>query len=253
MAKTEGIRGLFKGVAAPLVSLTVVNTIGFSTYGQMRRLIEERNRVHGRPSALTPIQYGYSGLGVGFVVGAFSTPFEMVKVRTQMDNISGKRFNGSTGCISYLVKRHGITSLYTGLGINCSKEMVFYFVYFGIYQNMKDLLKQSFPSVPFPLAVAGSGALSGMCAWLSCFPLDVIKSRIQANKALKLTNGPLGVQPLVPGHGQSSLAIARTVLRSHGVRGFYKGAGTCAVRALLVSSTRFSAYEMTLKLFEKID
>jgi hypothetical protein len=62
-----------------------------------------------------------------------STPFEMVKVQSQLDNLNQKRFRGSLQCAGYLIKHYGVLSLYTGSTVNIIREVVFGSVYFGSY------------------------------------------------------------------------------------------------------------------------
>lgn len=91
------------------------------------------------------------------------------------------------------------------------------------------------------------GGIAGIATWASVFPLDVIKTRIQAQT-------PGGISPSMrPQHTQSLLRpaqaqgrilgafeIAREAYRLEGLRVFYRGLGICSVRAFVVNAVQVS-------------
>jgi hypothetical protein len=88
IAREVGLRGLYAGVGSPLLSLVILNTMGFSTFAAFARLLgcDTTN------SALSPgargfeprlmLAGGLSGLCASFV----STPFELLKVQVQVQD-----------------------------------------------------------------------------------------------------------------------------------------------------------------------
>lgn len=61
-----------------------------------------------------------------------STPFEMVKIQSQLDNVTNSsRFKGSWQCGKFLTRNYGVSSLFTGMSVNVLREMTFGAVYFG--------------------------------------------------------------------------------------------------------------------------
>lgn len=84
------------------------------------------------------------------------------------------------------------------------------------------------------ITVLGGGA-AGVCYWLSCYPIDVIKNRIMADDA---------VRPRYRG----MLDAARQIYAESGVRGFFRGFSPCAMRAVPANAACFLAYEGVMKL-----
>lgn len=81
-----------------------------------------------------------------------------------------------------------------------------------------------------------SGGLAGSLSWLCCYPLDVVKSRLQAQ-------GAGGAPPQY--HG--IMDCIRTSARQEGNKVFWRGLGPSLARAFLVNGAIFSAYELSLR------
>mmetsp|Transcript_5622 Transcript_5622/g.7865 ORF Transcript_5622/g.7865 Transcript_5622/m.7865 type:complete len:301 (+) Transcript_5622:104-1006(+) len=229
VAKHEGIAGLYKGLAPPLVSLTFLNSLSFGAYSQFKQTLSQNSQ-----QSHTLHHFLAGGL-TGISAGIFSTPFEMVKVRAQLDNVTTKRFKGSFDCAKHLIKENGIKSLYLGYSVNTVREFAFCSVYFGIYEKAKVYLTQNvFHNPSYGIALAGG--LSGMTAWFISFPLDCIKANIQGQH----------LPPGVSRSAKSSFSVAKELWMRNGIRAFYSGVGPSVARAFIVSSMRFSAYEFAL-------
>jgi solute carrier family 25 carnitine/acylcarnitine transporter 20/29 len=269
--RQEGLASFFKGLSSPLASLTFLNMMSFTVYGQLNLLLAKAllpwaDTPYRRP--LRTSSFFVAGAGVGAVAGLFSTPFEMVKVRMQLDSASGRvpRFTGSWHCARTLAREQGIRVLYTGFSVNFVREMTFCAAYFGTYELAKRALLGS--SILFPLnnsssaplsshsragiattteatlaqAVVGpkdhslgslaavqlAGGLAGMVGWLCSYPLDVVKSLVQSETGDRR---------------RGFFQHVRARWSSHGLAGFFSGIRPTLLRAFIVSGVRFSIYE----------
>ena len=89
------------------------------------------------------------------------------------------------------------------------------------------------------------GGIAGIATWASVFPLDVIKTRLQAQTAGTYLEGrPLSSQ----GNRQAlnTFEITRETYRAEGMKAFYRGLGVCSVRAFIVNAVQvrfFNALE----------
>jgi len=242
VAKNEGLRGFYKGVTSPLVSLTFLNSFAFGIYGELKREINHNFNADKKDlNNLPPYQYFLAGAFSGWLTGIFSTPFEMVKLQMQLDNVTMNRYKGSLHCANLLYKEKGFRAFYTGYTVNTVREIAFCGVYFGIYENTKNFIGENvigsgnhYSSIAIPLA----GGMSGVSAWFLSFPLDCIKANIQG-------------KPLTQKYkfGQ----VVQNIWKQRGISGFYSGLRPSLLRAFIVSSSRFTAYEVTFNLLtEKI-
>lgn len=241
IARTEGIASLYKGMTPPLISLSLLNTINFASYNFIRShdLIQAQRG--------WDIRNGVAGTMGAPIGSTISTVEHMLKTTMQLDNVSDKRYRGSLDCFKSLVRERGWSSLYTGHGVNTAREGLFLGTYFYTYEGIRFSLKNTLGSnsdgaIISQLAIPLAGGMSGAWAWFVSFPLDCIKTQIQGLPP-KLT-GSSGNKMVAIG----SWDVLRTLVRAKGWLGLYAGVTPSIARAFLVSSTRFSAYELVVWL-----
>jgi solute carrier family 25 carnitine/acylcarnitine transporter 20/29 len=241
----SGLIGYYRGVASPLLSLTILNTLNFSTYATTRSLIGIPTNFDITTAGID-LRIGLAGAAVGPLSALISTPFELVKTQMQLSarnfasspSYAGKRYENSVQAALHIGKTYGVQSLYRGYVVNTTREMVFLGMYFTVYEHVKSLLSMSSSGMSPSVAVPFAGGLAGAIGWLVSFPLDCIKSNIQgANLQSQAGGVPLRV---------NTVAAARELVRAKGFLGLYAGVVPSILRAFIVSSSRFSAYEATI-------
>lgn len=277
--RNEGIASVYKGVGPSLLSLSVVNTLSFTSYSYFRQ-----NVYHGQDR--WDINNALSGMMAAPAFGIITTPENFIKTQMQLDNVQNERvsvkplqtnqlyscsnghetlksrrgrFTSSLQCARTLVSSHGVSILYTGHIINTVRESAFVGTYFFCYEGYKedfcwlfnwienfvlssgnDNLNSSFSkSIAIPMA----GGFAGASAWAITFPLDCVRAGMQGQPIL-----PSSSQSTVQFQKQGSLQILKDLLQTKGFTGLYAGVTPSIVRAFLVSGSRFSAYEGALWL-----
>lgn len=248
--KESGIQGFYKGMAAPLLSLTILNTLNFSAYAKSRSWL-------GIPVTFDVMEVGLdmrtavAGSMVGPLSALISTPFELVKTQVQLSARNAAMqpggvthpFLSATGATAHILRTYGTDALYRGYSVNTAREMVFLGTYFSVYEHIKSFqLHNTGFSVSPSIAVPLAGGLAGALGWLVSFPLDCVKSNIQGVNLAIYSNQRV-----------NTVAVARDLIRSKGFLGLYSGVVPSILRAFLVSSSRFSAYEMTMWLLNDKD
>jgi solute carrier family 25 carnitine/acylcarnitine transporter 20/29 len=244
IAREEGPLGFYRGVASPLVALTILNTLNFSSYACFRQIYDVKDELIKESSVIPPKfewRVFLAGASVGPIASMISTPFELVKTQMVMRSrnrttSSPQERHSSIQQARTLVREYGVRSLYVAHGVNTCREVLFLGTYFTIYEHSKT--KMAAILDPFNIgtkwSIPVSGGLAGAVGWAVSFPLDCIKSNIQS---LPFTSG--GQVGLRPG----AIQVARTLLITKGVKGLYSGVLPSITRAFLVSATRFSVYE----------
>jgi len=207
----DGVLGLYRGIAAPLCALMVLNAQTFALYSWLKRQLKS-----------APL----SGFLCGFASSLVSTPFELIKVRVAV----GKSPNALRA-----FKDLG-RNLYHGHQINTLRECVFLSSYFTVYEHSRrswqTYLPASFLEVPC------SGALAGATGWILSYPLDCVKTHVQKQSF----NTP---QP--PWY----TILRDTIRIKGGLHALYSGLAPSIARACLTSATRFTAYEAALSLIRR--
>lgn len=98
------------------------------------------------------------------------------------------------------------------------------------------------------LKVLFCGGIAGIITWASVFPLDVVKTRLQAQPLIAHTATEVAdaqQRPLLPTSPTrlrtlNSLEIAQDAYRSEGLSVFFRGLGICSVRAFIVNAAQVS-------------
>jgi solute carrier family 25 carnitine/acylcarnitine transporter 20/29 len=223
----DGVVGFYRGIASPLVALTILNTMNFSSYAYFRSvlatsLLEDTGKIF-------EWRFSVAGAAAGPFAALISTPCEMVKTQQQLRR--SNKSNGSVTTALQLLRIHGISSLYTGHMTNTFREIIFLSTYFTVYEHIKYNISNSLASIAVPMA----GGIAGAVGWFVSFPLDNIKSNIQGNTITE--------------HGiikQKSFKVFLSILKQKGCLALYSGVTPSIMRAFIVSASRFSAYELTM-------
>lgn len=80
-----------------------------------------------------------------------------------------------------------------------------------------------------------AGGSAGFCYWLSCYPIDVVKARMQA--------APDVSPPVYKGMTH----CFRTIYRQEGYRAFFSGFTPCVLRAFPANAAAFVGFELALR------
>ncbi|KAI5060378.1 hypothetical protein GOP47_0024798 [Adiantum capillus-veneris] len=91
-----------------------------------------------------------------------------------------------------------------------------------------------------PLTMLTAGGIAGVASWVSCYPLDVVKSRLQAQ----------GV-PGIPIKYKGIVDCFRKSVQEEGFRVLWRGLGTAVARAYIVNGAIFTVYEASLRSMPK--
>ena len=187
----SGFVGFYKGVGSPLVALTILNTVNFSSYARFRNLLSVQSPLDLR-NKYFEWKITLAAALVGPIASSISTPFELVKTQMQLSASNGPAtmtitkgtvWKNSLHAAVDLVKRFGIRHLYLGHSVNTLREMIFLSTYFTVYEHLKYSLSgsnsENFGSLSPLLSVPLSGGCAGACGWFVSFPLDLIKTNIQ--------------------------------------------------------------------------
>lgn len=231
----EGFRGVYKGVSPPLVTTGVINAILFGLQGIVTRQLK------ADPS--TPPTVGntmQAAVITGALISVIVAPMEGIKARMQ---VQYAKQLGPVQCARNVYLELGLfRGIYRGWLPTALCRMSNY-AYFGPYEYFRQKMGLTMGGsnggrslVQSIGASVAAGSAAGVCYWLSCYPIDVIKNRIQAQ--------PDTNPPRYTGMRQT----AQIILREQGVRGFFVGFTPCLLRAVPANAAAFSAFELAMYL-----
>ncbi|KAI5863599.1 solute carrier family 25 member 45 [Durotheca rogersii] len=228
---------LVAGTAAPVLGYGALNALLFVSYNRSAAAINTALAVP--PNLWTTWFAGAIG---GLATWVVSTPTELIKCRAQLSSPPASSWT----IAKQVLRSEGVRGLYFGGVVTALRDSIGYGFYFWSYElscKWVESGRQS-PSASSQDAakVLLCGGLAGIVTWASIFPLDVIKTRVQA-QTLGAVATPL-LNPTPPARKRlGAVEIAREAYREGGMRVFFRGLTVCSVRAFVVNAVQWAVYE----------
>eukprot|EP01084_Bolivina_argentea_P215487 365847_1 len=172
----EGIRGLFRGVASPTLTVGLMNAILFQTYESSKSIISKHTK--------QPYNYLHiyiSGSIAGAICTSIVAPTELFKLLVQKKTCR----HSATIQQEYieatsLYKAYGFKyGIYRGLGVTILRDspaLGLYFLSYEYTMNRYDTNRKT-QIVPFC-----AGGIAGLLSWTVAYPFDHIKTYYQLRK-----------------------------------------------------------------------
>ncbi|KAF5367494.1 hypothetical protein D9758_003742 [Tetrapyrgos nigripes] len=263
--KNEGIRGLYRGLPAPVVGAMAENASLFLSYRELQNLI--RQFTGDPPSHKLPLhQLTLAAAGSGAITSLVLTPIELVKCKMQVQLLapasalgipvttaSGSatvpaRLPGPISVLMSVIHTSGFRGLWLGQSGTFIRETGGSAAWFGTKEYVASLLiarrkkgsQNSDSSSPHEL-LTWESALSGACAGVAfnfvLFPADTVKSAMQTEEELR-PRGPGATAPK-----STFIGTFRQMYKAQGIRGLYAGCGITIARSVVSSAMIFVIYD----------
>lgn len=228
--RQESVLGLYKGIGSPMMGLTFINAIVFGVQGNTMRLLGQD----------TPTNQFLAGAAAGAIQCVICCPMELSKTRMQMQGTgmrkssTKKLYKNSLDCLTRIYQREGLRGVNRGMVTTLIRETPGFGVYFWAYDVLTRTLGCE-PEDPYMIPkLLFAGGMAGIASWLSTYPVDVIKSRLQAD-------GVGGV------HRYSSIAdCVRQSVQKEGYMVFTRGLTSTLLRAFPVNAATFATVTLVL-------
>ncbi|KAF3766217.1 mitochondrial carrier [Cryphonectria parasitica EP155] len=259
--QTEKLRGFFRGVTAPLASITLVRTVSFSIYQRSKYVysawlktnfdidvLGHVNKKGTYPNLTSVACFGAAGATAGSCITLIACPFELTKLSAQVSVLLADRKNcprpesykiaatyqnkGTLKTMANIMRHRGPFGLYTGFNLHLLRDSLGTGIYFMTYESSKQLLTTfgGDGTHSNPLAVLVAGGLCGIVSWAMIYPIDSAKSIYQRNC-------------LMYSRGQKVPPVKIEFFRRH----MYRGLGVSMGRSCAVNAVFFSSFEFLKK------
>ncbi|XP_046545252.1 solute carrier family 25 member 45-like isoform X2 [Haliotis rubra] len=201
-----------------------------------------------RESSQRSATYYSTVLAAGCVAGAaqlpLSCPVDTLKIVLQSQIPQGdkldahKKFNrGPTTAAMDIIRLRGIQGLYRGLSAQALRDIPVSGIFMMTYELLTHTTTSVMPTVPSQVINFFSGGLSGIISWSCILPVDVVKSRIQADPERRLYSGLWD--------------CATKSYKTDGGKIFFKGAVVIYLRSFTLNAVILMVYSECLKLFKQ--
>jgi len=173
----ESPMGLYAGVSSPLFGLGFINAIVFGVQGNVSRQFSD-------PNSLKTLFI--SGSVAGFAQTFICSPMELTKtiMQVQHDHANAPQYKSPFDCFIKLFKSSGFRGVFRGFGLTTLREVPSFGTYFVTYEQLMRMAPDASPSSIKGLSyLLLAGGLAGCASWFVTYPVDVMKSRFQADAA----------------------------------------------------------------------
>lgn len=225
--RKEGFFALYKGMASPLLGIAGVNSLLFASYVYSKRIVSPFPQLSLKEIAV-------AGAMAGAANAILASPVEMFKVRMQ-----GQYGAATDKKLRDVAKdmwrdwgfRNGVMR---GYWVTFAREIPAYAGFYTAFEFSKRKFQSMYGDKVPVWALLASGSTGGIAYWLSCYPLDVIKSRIQ------LRQTPPTGKPW-----KYMTNEIRMVITESGITGLFRGLSPSLLRTIPAGASTFAAFELT--------
>ncbi|XP_064119933.1 mitochondrial basic amino acids transporter-like [Macrobrachium nipponense] len=246
--KKESVRGLYKGMSSPMAGVAVVNAIVFGVQGNMARYMKNPDSLRSQTLA---------GATAGFFQAFVTSPMELVKTRVQLQTeaaatptaslstassssstiTASRSYDSPLDCLRKIYTTEGFKGLFRGQLITLVRDVPALSTYFFTYEYLaQKWSSDGYVSAP---VVLGAGGMAGIASWVLTYPIDVVKSRLQAD----------GVGGINKYNGV--IDCIRASVAQEGLSVLSRGLLSTIIRAFPVNATTFAVVTWTQRLFHK--
>lgn len=231
--RKEGFFALYKGMASPLLGIAGVNSLLFASYGISKRIIS--------PYPLSLKEIAVAGAMAGAANAILASPVEMFKVRMQ-GQYGAKTDKRLRVVARDMWREWGFRKgVMRGYWVTVAREIPAYAGFYTAFEFSKRKFGETYGSDLPVWALLASGSTGGIAYWLSCYPLDVIKSRVQL-RATPPTGTPV----------QYIAREVKTIVAESGFAGLFRGLSPSLLRSIPAAASTFAAFELTREYLEKV-
>jgi solute carrier family 25 (mitochondrial carnitine/acylcarnitine transporter), member 20/29 len=230
----SGVRGLYRGVSAPLTAVTPIFALSFWGYDMGQRLITYSTGHEKLNMTEKCVAGGLSGIPTTLIMA----PSERIKVLMQ----TGTKYTSMSQCGYQLFREGGFSSLFRGSALTLVRDVPGSMAWFGTYefvkQTMSTMQGYTDPSQLSPLAVLTAGGMAGMACWTVSMPADVLKSRLQSAPE---------------GQYAGSIDVLKHLLKTEGPTALFTGIRPALIRAFPANAACFFGMEVSKKGLSYVD
>ncbi|XP_063902175.1 mitochondrial carnitine/acylcarnitine carrier protein-like [Zophobas morio] len=233
--KREGIKGLFKGMAAPVGVITPVYSLCFLGYSLGQQLFCEQGTYKHLNDIENVVRIGLAGAFTSLFTSPVLAPGERIKCILQIQSSAkdNMKFKGPVGCGKALFTEGGFRSLARGFCATLTRDCVGSAFYFSTYEYLKNFFTPANGNGPTAIGTLIAGGFAGIMYWITVLPIDTLKSKLQIAPLTKYPNG--------------MRSVFVEMIRTDGPLALYRGLIPVVLRAFPANAACFFGYETAVK------
>ncbi|XP_022200923.1 mitochondrial thiamine pyrophosphate carrier [Nilaparvata lugens] len=190
--------------------------------------------------------YALAGAGSGVLTRALCQPFDVIKIRFQLQvepiklASNHSKYRGTLHCLTTIAKEEGVLGLWRGHLPAQFLSAIYGFVQFQTYEVLKQKLSSNSNGKEHKhYANFLSGAAAGCTATLLSFPFDIIRTRLVAQGNSKAYEG------MVDGFVK--------IYKKEGMQGYFRGSSAALMVSGPLAGSQFLFYELFKSITLSVD
>ncbi|OAG06315.1 mitochondrial carrier [Paraphaeosphaeria sporulosa] len=225
VARNEGFSALYTGSSCMVLGTAFKTSVRILTFYRLRNYLSDEK------GTLSPARGILAGVLAGTAESIIAvTPTERMKTLLIEDARNSKKlYRSEFQAFKFLLRTHGLSSLYHGMVSTTLKQASTSGIKMGFYNVEKEIARRSGLQQSSPLTFA-MGALAGTVTVYLTQPFDTIKTRAQSAS------------------GSDMREACRRILSEHGVREFWSGSTSRLGRLVVSTGIVYTVFEKTSSL-----
>mmetsp|Transcript_141426 Transcript_141426/g.257051 ORF Transcript_141426/g.257051 Transcript_141426/m.257051 type:complete len:280 (-) Transcript_141426:130-969(-) len=217
--QNEGTRGLYRGVASPVVMAGTRNACILFGYDSSLKILGKTNLS----------SHALAGIAGGLLAVPVTTSSELVKVRAQVrpavsPGLAATEFK----ILREICKQDGLRGFTCGANLTLARDCIYRGIYFPLYESLvRAWMGTSTGKRPAHVSLI-AGGLAGMVPWTITYPIDVLKTHWQSGKRYG---------------ANTMMGMLRCGLQVEGPQWFCRGLAPTLLRACVMNATAWTTYE----------
>jgi Mitochondrial carrier protein len=258
-ARSEGLRGLYRGFGAVIVGGTPGTVLYLCSYDLAKRELSSL-----RTSATDPpgsnehdfVVHFLSGMIAETIACVVYVPVDVIKERMQVQHrraVHGPsvlHYKNSWDALQEISRTEGLRGIYKGYGATLASFGPFSALYFVFYERFKLFSREVFDvpvgsnDLPFRAVLLSSASAGALASWVTS-PLDMAKLRLQ------VTRGQVAAKALSPHLATGDRPVVyrgvvhclQDAYATSGIRGLFRGAGARVLHFTPATTITMTSYE----------
>ena len=232
----EGPLAFWKGSGASILGSCFAHSTSFGVVESCKTYLSQNKQ-----EPLSILDHAFCGMCSGSATSIISAPTEGVRIKMQtqgyLENRGDVHYRNSRIFALDLFKVRGFAGLYRGFFTTYLRDMIGDTFYFTTYQAVPSYVlgKSDLNEGKSFFEIVLSGGLAGMAFWTFTYPIDLLKSRIQADSLVN------------PKYKGTYDCFVKT-LNEEGYKTFTRGYLSCLLRAFPVNIGLFLGFELAMKV-----
>ncbi|KAJ9132905.1 hypothetical protein P3X46_033725 [Hevea brasiliensis] len=230
-----GVLGFFRGNGLNVLKVAPESAIRFYTYEMLKDFIVRAKG--GDKADIGTFERLLAGGVAGAVAQTTIYPMDLVKTRLQTYACENGKIPNLGTMTRDIWVQEGPRAFYKGLIPSLLGMIPYAGIDLAAYETLKDMSKKYIlhDSEPGPLVQLGCGTLSGALGATCVYPLQVVRTRMQAQRS-NMDNAYKGMSD-----------VFRRTFQHEGIRGFYKGIFPNMLKVVPSASITYMVYEAMKK------